>query len=124
MQPGCVEVGTLLDREPDIRGGPPKIAGTGITVSRVVSLYRAGLSPEEIELGADSCGTGLFPCERDRVGGRWGVAGRRAAREGIMREAAPEGAQGKWLGENRVVIEAKIPRVRALRIAMLMANGE
>ena len=50
MQPGCVEVGTLLDREPDIRGGRPKIAGTGITVSRVVSLYRAGLSPDEIAM--------------------------------------------------------------------------
>jgi uncharacterized protein (DUF433 family) len=50
MRTGYVEVGTLLDREPEIRGGRPKIAGTGITVSRVVSLYRAGLSPEEIAM--------------------------------------------------------------------------
>ncbi len=47
MRTGWGEVGTLLDREPEVRGGRPKIAGTGITVSRVVSLYRAGLSPEE-----------------------------------------------------------------------------
>jgi uncharacterized protein (DUF433 family) len=28
------EIGTLIDRDPKIRGGRPKLAGTGLTVSR------------------------------------------------------------------------------------------
>ena len=45
-----VEIGTLIDRDPAIRGGRPKIAGTGVTVSRIVSWYKMGLTPEEIAL--------------------------------------------------------------------------
>src|SRR3954469_17879640 len=33
-----------------IRGGRPKIAGTGLTVGRIVSWYKMGLTPEEIAL--------------------------------------------------------------------------
>ncbi len=29
-----VEIGTLIDRDPGVRGGRPKIASTGLTVSR------------------------------------------------------------------------------------------
>ena len=43
-----VEIGTLIDRDPAIRGGRPKIAGTGVTVMRVAGWYKTGLSPEEI----------------------------------------------------------------------------
>ena len=42
------EIGTLLDRNPRIRGGRPKIAGTGITVARIVIFARQQYSPEEI----------------------------------------------------------------------------
>lgn len=42
------EIGTLLDRNPKIRGGRPKIAGTGIAVKRIVICYQSGLTPEEI----------------------------------------------------------------------------
>ncbi len=42
------EIGTLIDREPAIRGGRPKIAGTGVTVMRIAAWYRMGLTPEEI----------------------------------------------------------------------------
>ena len=45
-----VEIGTLIDRNPSIRGGRPKIAGTGLTVRRIVGWYKMGLSPEEIVL--------------------------------------------------------------------------
>ena len=45
-----VEIGTLIDRDPGIRGGRPKIAGTGLTVSRIASWYKMGLTPEEIAL--------------------------------------------------------------------------
>ena len=43
-----VDVGTLIDREPAIRGGRPKIAGTGVTVRRISVWYKKGFSPEEI----------------------------------------------------------------------------
>ena len=45
-----VEIGTLIDRDPGVRGGRPKVAGTGLTVRRVVGWYKTGLSPEEIAL--------------------------------------------------------------------------
>ncbi len=46
--PLAVDIGTLLDRDPAIRGGRPKIAGTGVTVMRIAGWYRAGMTPEEI----------------------------------------------------------------------------
>ncbi len=42
------EIGTLIVRSPEVRGGRPCIAGTGVTVRRIVSWYKLGLSPEEI----------------------------------------------------------------------------
>src|SRR5271166_3108565 len=45
-----IEIGTLIDRDPAIRGGRPKIAGTGLTVSRIAGWYKAGMTPEEIAL--------------------------------------------------------------------------
>jgi uncharacterized protein (DUF433 family) len=46
----AVEIGSLLDRQSAIRGGRPKIAGTGITVRSVVGWYKCGLTPEDIAL--------------------------------------------------------------------------
>jgi uncharacterized protein (DUF433 family) len=46
----AIEIGTLIDRDPQIRGGRPKIAGTGLTVRRIVGWYKMGMSPEEIAL--------------------------------------------------------------------------
>lgn len=43
-----VEIGTLIDRDPRIRGGRPKIAGTGVTVRRIAGWYKLGFSPEDI----------------------------------------------------------------------------
>jgi len=43
-----VDIGTLIVRSPEIRGGRPRIAGTGVSVRRVVAWYKLGLSPEEI----------------------------------------------------------------------------
>ena len=42
------DIGTLVTRTPDVRGGRPRIAGTGVTVQRIVGWYRLGLTPEEI----------------------------------------------------------------------------
>ena len=44
----ATDIGTLIVRTPDIRGGRPRIAGTGVTVRRVVGWYKLGLTPEEI----------------------------------------------------------------------------
>jgi len=43
-----IDIGTLLVRSPDVRGGRARIAGTGITVQRIVGWYKLGLLPEEI----------------------------------------------------------------------------
>ena len=43
-----VDIGTLIASSPEIRDGRPRIAGTGVTVQRVVGWYKLGLTPEEI----------------------------------------------------------------------------
>ncbi len=43
-----IEIGSLITRTPEIRGGRPRIAGTGVTVRRIVIWYQLGLTPEEI----------------------------------------------------------------------------
>jgi len=43
-----VDIGTLITRSPEIRGGRPRISGTGVTVQRIVGWYKLGLSSEEI----------------------------------------------------------------------------
>ena len=53
MSTTTVNIGTLIERDPEIRGGRPCIAGTGVTVQRIVGWYKLGSNPEEIatELG-------------------------------------------------------------------------
>jgi len=43
-----IDIGTLIVRSPEVRGGRPRIAGTGVTVLRIVGWYRLGFTPEEI----------------------------------------------------------------------------
>jgi len=43
-----VDIGTLIVQTPDIRGGRPRISGTGVTVQRIAGWYKLGLTPEEI----------------------------------------------------------------------------
>lgn len=42
------DIGALIARDLEIRGGRPRLAGTGVTVRRIVGWYKLGLSPEEI----------------------------------------------------------------------------
>ncbi len=42
------DIGTYIVRTPKIRGGRPHIAGTGVTVRRIVGWYKLGLTAEEI----------------------------------------------------------------------------
>lgn len=41
-------IGSLIVRSDDIRGGRPRVAGTGVTVRRIVGWYKQGLRPEDI----------------------------------------------------------------------------
>ena len=43
-----VDIGTLITRSATIRGGRPRIAGTGVTVIRIAGWYKQGMAPEEI----------------------------------------------------------------------------
>jgi uncharacterized protein (DUF433 family) len=43
-----IDIGTLLIRSPDEFGGRPYVAGTGITVRRIVGWYKLGYEAEEI----------------------------------------------------------------------------
>jgi uncharacterized protein (DUF433 family) len=47
------DIGTLITTTPEVRGGRPRVAGTGVTVQRIVGWYKLGLTPEQIadELG-------------------------------------------------------------------------
>lgn len=42
------DIGSLIVQTPELGGGRPRIAGTGITVQRIAGWYTMGLGPEEI----------------------------------------------------------------------------
>ncbi len=44
----ATDIGTFITRSPEVRGGRPRIAGTGVTVRRIVALHNQGASPEAI----------------------------------------------------------------------------
>ena len=46
--PTVIDIGTLIERSPEIRNGRPCIAGTGVTVRRIAGWHNLGLTPEEI----------------------------------------------------------------------------
>lgn len=46
--PQATDIGSLISINPLLRGGRPVIAGTGVTVRRIVGWYQLGLSAEEI----------------------------------------------------------------------------
>jgi len=46
--PSSVEISELIERRPDLHGGRPILAGTGVSVQRVAGWYKQGLAPEEI----------------------------------------------------------------------------
>ena len=43
-----IDIGALIVQTPEVCGGRPRIAGTGVTVRRIVGWYKLGLNPEEI----------------------------------------------------------------------------
>ena len=48
MTTTTIEIGTLITHSDQIKNGKPIITGTGVTVNRIVSWYKLGLTPEEI----------------------------------------------------------------------------
>lgn len=46
--PTVTDIGSLLVRTDDVRGGRPRVVGTGVTIRRIVGWYKQGLTPEEI----------------------------------------------------------------------------
>ena len=42
------DIGALIDSRPQVHGGRPLIAGTGVSVQRIIGWYKLGASPEEI----------------------------------------------------------------------------
>lgn len=42
------DIGDLIISQPDVKGSRPLIAGTGITVHRIVIWYKQGFTPEQI----------------------------------------------------------------------------
>jgi uncharacterized protein (DUF433 family) len=48
MTTSIVDIGTMITHSRNMRGGRPRIAGTGVTVRRIVGWYKLGLNPEEI----------------------------------------------------------------------------
>jgi uncharacterized protein (DUF433 family) len=46
--PTTVDIGTLIERSPEIRNGRSRITGTGVTVMRIAGWSNLGLTPEEI----------------------------------------------------------------------------
>jgi uncharacterized protein (DUF433 family) len=43
-----IDIGTLIVSTPEIRGGRPRIAGTGVTVRRIAVWHKQGLTPQQI----------------------------------------------------------------------------
>ena len=46
--PTAIDIGTLIESSPEICGGRPCIAGTGVSVRRIAGWHNLGLLPEEI----------------------------------------------------------------------------
>ncbi len=44
----ATDIGALITQTPGICGGRPRIAGTGVSVRRIVGWYKMGRTPEEI----------------------------------------------------------------------------
>jgi uncharacterized protein (DUF433 family) len=43
-----VDIGTLISRRPDFKGGDAYVSGTGLRVRSIVARYKVGYTPEEI----------------------------------------------------------------------------
>jgi uncharacterized protein (DUF433 family) len=114
MPTRTTDIGTLITRTAEIRGGRPRIAGTGVTVQRIVGWTKLGLTPEEIvaEIGHVTlaqvhAALAYYTCQSasDRVRDRCGPG-----RSGEARGAAP------------VARRCLTMRVRKLKVGKFQVN--
>ena len=91
---GTTDIGTLIVRSPQIRGGRPRLAGTGVTVRRIVAWYRLGLNAEEIAerighvtVGQVYAALAYYHANRDEIDGD--MATEEALTEALERQHAP-----------------------------------
>ena len=49
----AIDIGTLIVSSSDIRGGRPRVAGTGMTVMRIAGWQKLGFTAEEIARKAE-----------------------------------------------------------------------
>ena len=45
----AVDISTLISKRPEMHGGTPCIAGTGVTVMTMVEMFESGLDPRQIQ---------------------------------------------------------------------------
>ena len=88
-----VDIGTLIERSPEIRKGRPCIAGTGVTVRRIAGWHNLGLTPEEIAariehltLAQIHAALAYYHANRDEIDSD--LANEEAAAEEILRTSA------------------------------------
>ena len=89
-----VDIGSLIERSPEIRKGRPCIAGTGVTVRRIAGWHNLGLTPEEIAakiehltLAQIHAALAHYYANREEID--TDIASEEAAAEEIMRSAKP-----------------------------------
>ncbi len=88
-----VDIGTLIERSPEIRKGRPCIAGTGVTVRRIAGWHNLGLTPEEIAarvehltLAQIHAALAYYHANRDEIDSD--IANEEAVAEEILRTSA------------------------------------
>ncbi len=90
-----VDIGTLIERSPEIRKGRPCIAGTGVTVRRIAQWNSLGLTPEEIAakiehltLAQIHAALAYYHANREEIDND--LAAEASAVEQILRKQTPE----------------------------------
>ncbi len=91
--PTSIDIGTLIERSPEIRKGRPCTAGTGVTVRRIAGWHNLGLTPEEIAakvehltLAQIHAALAYYHANRDEIDSD--IANEEAVAEEIMRTSA------------------------------------
>ena len=78
-----VDIGSLIVRTPDIRGGRPRIAGTGMTVSRIAQWHIAA-EIEHLSLAQIHAALTYYHANRAEIGAD--IAADAADAEAILRQ--------------------------------------
>lgn len=90
------EIGSLIERRPELRGGRPVVTGTGVSVHRIAGWYKLGLAPEEIvenyghlSLAQVHAALAYYHANREQIDGY--LAAEEADEERLRRQADDSG---------------------------------